>query len=134
MRAVVWLVTACMVTTAAPARGEPCPASSVMRRGQVAECDGVLVPGPRAAACLTAEADRDLCAIRLRAVEDLRRIDADEASRTITALEAALAEERQAGRDAATPAPATPWTGIAVGVLVGVLVGAGVVGAVWASR
>lgn len=127
------MVAATMLTHA-PAAAEPCPASTVMRRGDVSTCDGVLVPGVRVKACLTAEEDLNLCRAEHTAESRLRAIDATRCSETIRALEAALAAEREAGRNGAAPVTRTRWEPIALGVAIGVLVGAGVVGVVWATR
>ena len=133
MRLVVVTVAATMVTHA-PAAAEPCPTSTVMRRGDVATCDGILTPGVRVKACLTAEEDLTLCRVEHAAETRLRAIDATRCGDTIRALEEALAAEREAGRNEATPVTRTRWEPIALGVAIGVLVGAGVVGVVWATR
>lgn len=133
MRSIVASVTALMVAHA-PAAAEPCPASTVMRRGDVATCDGALVPGTRVKACLTAEEDLSLCRTEHAAEAKLRAIEATRAAESIRALEEALAAEREAGRNAATPAARSSWVPVALGFAVGALVGAGVVGAVWATR
>lgn len=133
MRCVVASVAMLMVAHA-PAAAEPCPASTVMRRGDVATCDGVLVPGARVKACLTAEEDLTLCRAEVATEGRLRAIEATRCAESIRVLEAALAAEREAARNDATPAARSSWVPVALGVAVGVLVGAGVVGVVWATR
>jgi len=117
---VVTLALLCAL--AAPARGEPCPASSVMRRGAVASCDGVLVPGARVAQCLTDHHELAGCRVRLAGEVEARRL-ADESWRAeVARLELALDAER-----AAKVAPMdarTDWGAVGWGVVVGLVVGA----------
>ena len=107
---------------AAPARAEPCPASSVMRRGAVASCDGVLVPGARVAQCLTDHHELAGCRERLAGEVEARRV-ADESWRAeVARLEVALDAERNAK---VAPIDArTDWSAVGWGVVVGLVVGA----------
>jgi hypothetical protein len=116
-------------------RAEPCEASSVMRRGSVAACEGVLVPGTRAAQCVADAEDLAGCRIRLDAEVKARAIaDAAHEEERTTFL-AALEAERQAARSAAVPELRTDWSAFGWGVGFGVLVGvAGAVAVAYAVR
>ena len=117
---VVTLAVLC--TLAAPARAEPCPASSAMRRGAVASCDGVLVPAARVAQCLTDHHELAGCRVRLAGEVEARRVADDSWRAEVARLELALEAER-----AAKTAPIdarTDWGAVGWGVVVGLVVGA----------
>ena len=78
---VVTLALICAL--ASPARAEPCPSSTVMRRGAVASCDGVLVPAARVAQCLTDHHELAGCRVRLAGEVEARRLAELERDRRI---------------------------------------------------
>lgn len=99
-----------------PARGEPCPQSTVMREGAVAPCGGVLVSGRRAAQCVADSESLTACRIRLEAEVTARGIAAAGWDDERAALLAALDAERQAARQAAVPEVGTDWSAFGWGV------------------
>jgi hypothetical protein len=113
---------ALLCALAAPARGEPCPASSAMRRGAVASCDGVLVPATRVAQCLTDHHELAGCRVRLAGEVEARRVAEESWRHEVARLELALDAEREAGQRAYEPR--TDWSAIGWGVVVGLVVGA----------
>jgi hypothetical protein len=128
MRALVAVALASACLVAPPARGEPCPASTVMRAGAVAPCSGVLVPGRRAAQCIAVEHELAACGERLAGEVEARRI-ADEGWRAeVERLDAALVAERLAAQTSAAPSVRTDWGAVAWGVVAGLVVGALAVG------
>lgn len=121
IRAIAALASLCLLSQ--PARGEPCPQSTVMREGAVAPCGGVLVSGRRSAQCVADAESLTACRIRLGAEVTARGIAAAGWAEERAALLAALEGERQAARQAAVPEVGTDWSAFGWGVGVGVVVG-----------
>jgi hypothetical protein len=109
------------------ALAEPCEASSVMRRGAVAPCGGVLVPADRVAQCVEDYHAREAAEARLTGCRAEGAADRRACDAVTRALHEALEAERTAARNAAKPQAGTDWSAVAWGFAVGLAVGAGAV-------
>jgi hypothetical protein len=113
------LTSALATLTAFAIAAQPCPTATVMRKGDVANCDGALVPTADLREVILIEGERDACRAELDGARQAQHVTVEGYEAEVAELERLLAEP-----------PPFDWTALLIGAAVGLLAGGAVMYAV----